>query len=415
MTFKTLIYKNLILSLFPGILFNSNIDNSQTKELKIILTEEELENYYSYKPSIEDLKENLKNNQNISDEYKEYTKEFIELIEEKYPNFDFTVFNENLKQFNVIEITLKDIQKDHPNRQSFYRISNSSIYMHNEHKKEETKKYCYFHELWHMFNNMCITKDNITYYKSTTMGNPNGTALDEGMTTFLTEQIYSQDILNYVNQYDEIKMLYQIFGDELLNVYIDSGIDGIENLILKYVGYNEAHNLIYLINNESKDKNNSIEIYEILIKLYLKTNSINAEKNIEIYKILENLCYDINTKKQILTIYRDYMCNIEINDEIKITFDNQKYYKIDELYFVNINDKKYLINDQILIDYYKDGYIKNIYDEEKTYIGKSTITIDTFRDYIIYNAILFEENNGIIYINKNIIDENIGDKYVKSK
>ena len=109
------------------------------------------------------------------------------------------------------------------------------------------------------------------------------------------------------------------------------------------------------------------------------------------------------------------MCNVEISDETKITFDNQKYYSIDELYFVNINDKKYLINDQILIDYYKDGYIKNIYDDEKTYIGNATITVDLFRDYLMYNAILFEEYNGIIYIDKNIIDENIGDKYVKSK
>lgn len=139
------------------------------------------------------------------------------------------------------------------------------------------------------------------------------------------------------------------------------------------------------------------------------------KNNIKIYEILENLCYDVNIKKQILTIYRDYMCNVEISDETKITFDNQKYYSIDELYFVNINDKKYLINDQILIDYYKDGYIKNIYDDEKTYIGNATITVDLFRDYLMYNAILFEEYNGIIYIDKNIIDENIGDKYVKSK
>ena len=415
MNMKILLYKGMMLTtLIPSMLFSSNT-NKEKQEYKFIITMEDLESIYSTKPTIDDLKKSLDDNPNITDEYKEYTKEFIELVEAKFPDFDFTIFNENLKQFNVIEISIEDMQKEYPNRYAYYKISESSIYMHNEYKKEEIKKYCYFHELWHMFNNLCVKKNDTIYYRSTTMSNLSGTALDEGMTTFLTEQIYSKDILNYVNEYDEVKILYQIFGEDLLNAYTELGVDGIENLILKNMSYSEAGNLIYLMNNEKNDKNNSVKIYEILIKLYLNTNSINMKNNIKIYEILENLCYDVNIKKQILTIYRDYMCNVEISDETKITFDNQKYYSIDELYFVNINDKKYLINDQILIDYYKDGYIKNIYDDEKTYIGNATITVDLFRDYLMYNAILFEENNGIIYIDKNIIDENIGDKYVKSK
>lgn len=269
MNIKILLYKGMMLTtLIPSMLFSSNT-NKEKQEYKFIITMEDLESIYSTKPTIDDLKKSLDDNSNITDEYKEYTKEFIELVEAKFPDFDFTIFNENLKQFNVIEISIEDMQKENPNRYAYYKISESSIYMHNEYKKEEIKKYCYFHELWHMFNNLCVKKDNIIYYRSTTMSNLSGTALDEGMTTFLTEQIYSKDILNYVNEYDEVKILYQIFGEDLLNAYTELGVDGIENLILKNMSYSEAGNLIYLMNNEKNDKNNSVKIYEILINYIL--------------------------------------------------------------------------------------------------------------------------------------------------
>lgn len=418
MNFRAMLYRNLIIMSLIPVISNNNINKnlSEKNNFKLISSTEDLKKIYTDEVSFDDLRENINLNENISDEYKDYTNQFIDLIEEKYPDFDLTIFNENIKQFKINELTMEEIQKDHPNRQSFFRIKECTIYMHNEYKNDEIKKYCYFHELWHMFSNFYIIKDGNIYYKTTTMYDLDGTAIDEGFTTLLTESICDENLLSYANQYDEVKILYTIFGDELLLEYLNHGVEGVEFFLSKYIGYNKSSNLITLINDELVNKTNSIDIYNELIELYLKSNECNSINNMKIYEIIENVCYDIKTKQQILNIYRDYMCNIEINDEKLITFDNKNYYQIGDLYFVTIDDKKYLINDEILISFYKDGYIRNIYDEDKIYIDNYNITVDSFKNYVMYNAILFNEIDNIIYIDKNIIEESLGEKkYVKNK
>ena len=77
-----------------------------------------------------------------------------------------------------------------------------------------------------------------------------------------------------------------------------------------------------------------------------------------------------------------------------ITFDESNYYNVNDLYFVDINDEQYLINDEILISYYKDGYIKNIYELDKKYIGISKVIIRPLKDYLVYS----DNNDNIIYI-----------------
>lgn len=397
--------------LFINMLTNLFGKNEIKEQYKIILNEEDLKESFPNIVLEEEIKENISNNSKISKEYQEYTKEFIELVIQKYPEFDLNVFNENIKKLEVIEQTKKEIQKERK-REAYYSIIENKIYIHNEFKEEKQKKFCYFHELWHVFNNMKLKDKNVVYYKSTTIGNINAIALDEGMTTFLTNQILETNILSYTKQYDEIQFLYQIFGEELITKYINEGISGIEYLISKYLNYDEIINFINLTNEELKENKDSIEIYKILIKIYINSNSITPKNNLKILEIIENTCYNIKTKKEILQIYKDYICNMEINQSTQITFDNKKYYLLDELYYVTINNIKYLVNNEILISYFDSGYIKNVFDEEKIYIGKENIKISSFKEFVIYNSFLTQIDN-VIYIDKNEID--VGEQYVKNK
>ena len=413
MNFKTILYRNfIIMSLLPSLLTNSiNIKQNKKYNYTFISSLEDLKNIYSDDVIYEDLRNNLQNNKNINEEYKKYTNEFIDLIEEKYPNFDLTIFNENIKQFNVIEKSKEDIQNNHPNRQAFYRIPECTVYIHDEFEDENIKKYCFFHELWHMFNNLYIEDNNKNvYYKSTTMYDLDGTALDEGITTFLTESIYDSNLLCYTNQYDEVKILYQIYGEQLLTTYIDSGIDGVEFLIAESIGYINASDLISYMNQEL-EKNYTIEIYKKLIEIYLNSEKCNYSNSLNIYEIISNTCYDIETKKQLLEIYKEKLNTQKINDNTLITFDEKNYYNINDLYFVNIKDEQYLINNEILLSYYKDGYIKNIYDLDKEYIGISKIIMNPFKNYLSFS----DSNDNIIHIDINELKELGEKKYVKNK
>ena len=73
---------------------------------------EELKQFFPGQVTFHTIRTSLKRNTNINDEYRAYTNEFIDLLEEKYPDIDLTVFNENLKIFEVKEITKKDMMKN---------------------------------------------------------------------------------------------------------------------------------------------------------------------------------------------------------------------------------------------------------------------------------------------------------------
>lgn len=409
MKLKKTIYGILLtISLLPSIITNGKTENKE----EIVSIEDNI--YDDKNVTFIDIRETLQNNQNLEEEYKNYIYEFIDLVEQKYPNINLNIFNENLERLKIKVISLQEMQDNCNNRQAYFKIDENTIYMNDEYQNENIKKYCYFHELWHTFNNIQVIENENVIYKSSS--NSNGIALSEGITTLLTEQIFSQDLLCYVNQYDEAKILYEIFGNELLNKYIENGIDGVKELLKLYISEEEILNLITSMDNELKYNTNTLYIYNELIEVYLKSNNFNCQNNIKIYEILENLCYSVNIKSEIIKSYRDNLCEVEINDNTIITFDNKNYYKIQDLYFAIIDNQKFLINDEILISFYKNGYIKNIYDNDKVFVGKSNILIESFEEYIIYNVAFMNIENGIIYVDKNIINENVGGyEYVKSK
>ena len=418
---KRLLQLTLILSIFPFFTNGNSSKNQEKKEsektlisYEILDSQDEVDVYFDEDVTYDILKNSLSSNLNLEDEYREYTKEFIDLVEIYFPNADLSIFNENIKLFKVKKITKEEMQKD-SDRDAYYEIQTQTIYMHDEYKNESVKKYCYFHELWHMFNSLHIKIDNVIYHKTPTMFGYDAIAFDEGMTTLLTEKIYKSSVTSYTRQYDQIKILYNIYGEELIKIYLDSGVEGIEIFLGKQIGYTDSANLIIYMNEELNNKDaNPIPTFEILMKLYFEHKKSDITDYEIMYEMLENLSYDSKIKKEILTIFYENIEPISIPDETFITFDCKNYYEANKLYFIECNENVYLINDEILIEYLYNGFIGNIYDEKK-YIGLYQVkNKKSFIDYLKYHSEIFtyDELNNIIYVDSDLVK---GDSYVKSK
>lgn len=418
---KRLLQLSLILSIFPFFTGNSsNKNNEKTEDKKILISYEimdstdELKTFFTEDVTFDDIRESLNNNLNIDDKYKNYTNEFINLVEINFPNIDLTILNENIKLFKVKEIT-EEKMKEKQNRDAYYDTRKRIIYMQDSYKNEDVKKYCYFHELWHMFNSLNLEIEGVIYYKSPTMFGYDATAFDEGMTTLLTEKIYTSSVTSYTRQYDQIKILYNIYGEELIEIYLNSGVEGIEMFLGKQIGYTYSSNLIKYMNEELNNKDtNPIPTFEILMELYFEHKKSDITDYEIMYEMLENLSYDSKIKKEILTIFYENIEPISIPDETFITFDCKNYYEANKLYFIECNENVYLINDEILIEYLYNGFIGNIYDEKK-YIGLYQVkNKKSFIDYLKYHSEIFtyDELNNIIYVDGDLVK---GDSYVKSK
>lgn len=418
---KRLLQLTFILSMFPIISGSSKVEKKDNKEeikktisYEILYSQEEVDVYFDEEATYDSLRKSLNNNLNLDDEYREYTNEFIDLLEINFPNIDLSIFNENIKLFKVKEIR-KEKMKKNSDRDAYYEIETQTIYMHDEYKNEGVKKYCYFHELWHMVNNLHLKIDGVIYHKTPTMFGYDAIAFDEGMTTLLTEKICTSSVIGYTRQYDQIKILYNIYGDELIDIYLDSGIEGIEIFLGKQIGYIDAGNLIKYMNEELNDKDKDpIPTFEILMKLYFEHKKSDITDYEVMFEMLENLSYDTKIKKEILSIFHKYINLITFNEESLITFDSENYYKLDELYFVECNENVYLINNEMLVEYLYNGIIGNIYDEKK-FIGNYQVkNMKSFIDYLKYHNEIFtyDKLNNIIYVDSNLVK---GDSYVKSK
>lgn len=409
------IYKKICLfAMIPTVLIQNPFGKNEVEAYEVrtvyewVDSIEELKQFFPGQVTFHTIRTSLKSNANINDEYRAYTNEFIDLLEEKYPDIDLTVFNENLKIFEVKEITKKDMMKN-KNRESYYHIPTATIYMHDEYKTIENKKYCYFHELWHMFNNLYIKDHNNVYYKSPSMYESKGTAFDEGMTTFLTEQLFTSDIQGYTKQYDEISILYDIYGDDFIKSYLDSEIEGVELFLSNSVGYENACQFIQLMNDEWKKQLNSpLDIYEILSNMY--HNQEETANFSDLSQTIDNLCYDKSIKKEIKSLFGN---PIIFDENWKVTVNGENYYTIDDLYFLKCEGSYYLVNDEIVKKYFQTGYIQNVDDEDFVYARGNKLCDKTeLSEYTDVDIFHYDMDQNIVFVD---IEKLKGGSYVKSK
>ena len=84
-------------SLILTVGFTRPILNVNAAEVKNYIEDNDELHKYCDKANKEDLIKSLEQNPYLSAEHKKYVNAFIEKAYKKYPNIDYTIFNENLK------------------------------------------------------------------------------------------------------------------------------------------------------------------------------------------------------------------------------------------------------------------------------------------------------------------------------
>lgn len=414
--------KLTLASLILTVGFTRPILNVSAAEVKNYIEDNnELHQYYD-KASKEDLLKSLEQNPYLSIEHKKYVNAFIEKAYKKYPNIDYTIFNENLKDLQIFENNNEEIVNnsnlDNNNVRGYYLLYENEIYISTD---IEYKEYVLFHELWHAVSNLYI--DEKQAFKSTTSGFSYGEAFDEGVVNYLNNSICFDNYLSYENQISIIKMLVEIYGEDLIFEYLDKGISHILYTLSKDSSYDEVDKFIKLMDKDLKQKANESEIkaiYKYLIDLYCKDISNKSFDSIARFqKLIANLDYYYHYQKineENLNYMRENYILYEISDKIKyIIFcnaDEAQVYLLDKIYVVRIdNDKTYFVNTKIIKEYLQTGYIHNIYNEEQYYSEKPIIYSTTpFKEFIEDNLVNFiDVYENKIYINTSLLDYQLYD------
>lgn len=403
----------MILPIILAVKYENKIDKYFTIDYKDVKSLDDLKLYFDSDITIDNVFESLANNKNINDEYREYTVEFLNLLNKEFPNINLTVINENIKKFNIKEITKEEMKKK-GDRAAYYNIEETTIYMQNDYEIFQNKKIFYFHELWHMFNNLWIMKDNTIYVKTTKNDNEVRTAFDEGMTTYLSNRLYKTSNKSYINEKNIIEVLEYIIGSDLIDMYLNYGVEGVERLLSIRNDSKNVSRLIELMSNElNGDLENPIEIFEIIFDIYKNSDKFDYKNHEKLYNILSNLNYSNEIVKEIMLLFKKTIQNFELTNQTLVTFNNVDYYYLDELYFIKCNEEYYLVNDEILINFFTNKTIRNIYDlEEKTISNGIIYNHVLLRDYLNYcDKYINVLEDGSVYID--ILDiEDV--KYVKS-
>lgn len=390
---------------------------------------DELHNYYD-NVTKEDLLNSLETNPYLSVKHKEYIKEFIEKAYNRYPNLDYTIFNQNLKSLKIIEMNTSEIiennsklnnNKINKDVRGYYLIYENEIYISND---IEYKEYILFHELWHAFSTIYIEDKHAL--KSPTYGFSYGLALEEGITTYLTNSICFDECLSYENQVSIVEILVEKYGEDVIFEYLDKGISEIVFKLSSDGNYNLANQFIKSMDKDMQNKackTEIIDMYHYLIDIYLKDISNKSFGSIANFqKLITNLDYESEINKEILSYLKDNYVQIDITDEIRyivfFTKEEAKVYLLDKIYVVRtINNEIYFVDTNIIKEYLSTGYIHNIYDQEERHYSDKPIIYSTvnFKDFIQDNLLNFiNVSNNKIYVNTNVLDYKMYDKGDKS-
>lgn len=159
-----------------------------------------------------DVRETLRNNQNIVDADKEIINEFIDALEERLPDVDLRTFNMNLKTLKIDRC-----QNINDMTGGYYNVNNNTLTLldSDNYGGFKSEKLVFFHELCHTLNNTIyeyVDSDGIinSVFKGFQLEkNCYGDAFDESINTVLTDYLMTKDWENYFDQPSHFYISYQ--------------------------------------------------------------------------------------------------------------------------------------------------------------------------------------------------------------
>jgi len=393
--------------------------NVEAKEVKTyIFDNEELHNYCS-NASIEDLMNSLNQNKILNDKYKTYIEKFINIVYKKYPNIDYSIFNQNLKTLEIIEVDTFD--KSSNDVKGTYKIYENKIYLLSNLECEE---YILFHELWHTFSIIYLSEEKAL--KSPSYGFAYGTALTEGMTAYLTNTITKDEYMSYDNQVSIIEMLVEIYGKDIISQYLDFGITEMVYNLSKNSDYEKASLFVKTADKDLNNKATNEEIinnYKYLIDIYCEDISSKTLESISNFqKAIMNLKYNLLIEKEIINYLKKYYSNVIINDDMNYiifnTKESSKVFLLNNVYVIRASDNQnYFVNSNIMKKYIEEGIIRNIYSEEQIKLEYTTIySITPLKEYITNNLLdIISIHEDKIYIDANLLEQKYEEEKILTK
>ena len=173
----------------------NDYDSNDIAKSTVILDSKAYESVFGYqKPTLDELKTAVNQNQNISQKYKNHMINFLTKWLAKYPDTDFTVLKHNLKTLVLKEVTSESMMWNalSPNAVACYRPNENEIYVNvnidlSDEGNDDT--IVFWHEFCHAAR---TTRTKINGYNVRTASYPEdnfGLYYDEAVMTYFVYQV----------------------------------------------------------------------------------------------------------------------------------------------------------------------------------------------------------------------------------
>lgn len=294
-----------------------------------------LDNVLDYKKediTFDKLREVVKNNNGISDKFKELLYKYISFTEKEYSNVDLRIFYHNLKSLNVIECDKWELLSVSMSADSYgcYKKDENNVYVLKDYEYNPgTWEYqVIMHEFSHVARcgwwNLNGKSIRVAFEDSDFFG----TTIEEAMNSLYTIRLYDKEELDiaYQLQSNYLELMLNNMDNYHLEDYINHNISYLENQLNEYNKNEDAVKILALIETQYKDyHDDSIEIeqsefypiYDYISNMVFKNNlhsgmSYDDAKKVCDYMIYR-MTYDVPEEYNIDTNhiyeYFDSYCN----------------------------------------------------------------------------------------------------------
>lgn len=302
---------------------------------------EALNDYLDYNQVTQNQIENvIDKNNNISNKFKNFTKDFIDTLYDKYPECDKRVLYENLKNLKIIECDKNMLTKKSGSHDSYacYVYAENTIYTLEEYEyKKGTWEYqVIFHELCHVLRNGIIEYGKKDIKVSATGNSLSLVTVDEALNSVFTVSLfdYEERDIAYQLQSNYCTLMLECLDNYSLSDYINHSLSYYASKLDEHNGDNNyAKCILTLIDTQYKDfHSDQIEIeqeeyypiYDYIANMYyrkyINNNMSYDEAKFVADTLVERVTYDVPEEYNIDTNrFYDYLneyCN-SIGIEIK--------------------------------------------------------------------------------------------------
>lgn len=246
---------------------NITIEENNQKEttkntILYIKNNQQVKDYLNYDHiCFQDVRQVLKNNQNISLFYKEILMEVINQLEKKVPNIDLTCLYENIKLLTVEEISREEMVKRRGKKVVGYVDAKSHKIVIVPNLKNISLKI--HHETIHLLNYLLFKKDGKIFTRQYYDQEGNGYSLNEGLTEWLNTFLFGKKD-SYQVQVADIEIIRTILKqtkEEMAEHFSQGNYHYLYDELSNYLNKKDLNQLLKYFDKELKyQKENSVII-----------------------------------------------------------------------------------------------------------------------------------------------------------